>query len=159
MIGRDKVNMLKLHPLILIVFIFLFINAGCILSGKRKGHWQPIDRNTAPVVHDVQWKAETLSIIAKWYTGESKNWEALGDANPNINPDSISIGNEIFIPSDLVKTRDPMKKQFVTKCYQRGEEKERPSTSSKWGEKGGPERAASQSTPNDEDDFEVIGPK
>ena len=133
--GRDKVNILKVHPLILIVFILLFINTGCILSGKKNDHWQPIDRNTAPVVHEVQWEAETLSIIAKWYTGESKNWEVLADANPNINPDSISIGNQIFIPSDLVKTRDPMKKQFVSNCYQSGKEKEGPSTSSEWGKK------------------------
>jgi hypothetical protein len=84
--------MLRVHPLILIVFMLLFINAGCILSGKKSGQWQPIDKNMAPVVHEVQWKAETLSIIAKWYTAESKNWEFLADANPNINPESISIG-------------------------------------------------------------------
>ena len=122
--------MLKVYPLILIVFILLFINTGCILSGKKSGNWQPVDRNAAPVVHEVKWKAETLSIIAKWYTGKSQNWEVLADANPNINPDSISIGSKIFIPSDLVKTGDPMTKQFMTTCYQSGEEKGRHSMSS-----------------------------
>jgi hypothetical protein len=156
-VGKSKMQ--KMQPLVLILFILLFINTGCIQSTKKNRHWQPIDRNTAPVVHEVQWKAETLSIIAKWYTGESKNWGILADANPNINPDSIAIGNKIFIPSDLVKTKDPLTKQFVTNCYRIGERMNSSSTYPKWGKKGGLERAASQSTTSDEDDFEVIGPK
>jgi hypothetical protein len=151
--------MSKIHPLILIVFMLLFITAGCILPGKKHDDWQPIDKNKAPVVHEVQWKSETLSIIAKWYTGESKNWEFLADANPNINPDSISVGNKIFIPSDLVKTRDPMTKQFVTKYYQKPKKKKAPLKSTKVQKKEGPVKADSKPAPNYEDDFEVIGPK
>ena len=143
----------------LIVFMILFINGGCILGGKRNGHWQPVDENTAPVVHEVQWKAETLSIISKWYTGKSNNWGFLADANPNINPDSISIGDKIFIPSDLVKTRDPMTMQFVKKYYESQEEEAIPLKSSMWDKEGGFGSAAPQSSPNDEDGFEVIGPK
>ena len=149
----------KIHSFILIVFMLLFITAGCILPGKKHDHWEPVDKNKAPVVHEVQWKSETLSIIAKWYTGESKNWEFLADANPNINPDSISIGNKIFIPSDLVKTRDPMTKQFVTTYYQKPKKKEVPSNSTKLRKKEAPEKADTEPVPNCEDDFEVIGPK
>lgn len=139
--------------------MLLFITAGCILPGKKYDDWQPIDKNKAPVVHEVQWKAETLSIIAKWYTGESKNWEFLADANPNINPDSISIGNKIFIPSELVKTRDPMTKQFVTKYYQKPKKKKAPLKSTKVQKKKEPEKVDPGPATICEDDFEVIGPK
>lgn len=139
--------------------MFLFITAGCILPGKKHDDWEPVDKNKAPVVHEVQWRSETLSIIAKWYTGESKNWEFLADANPNINADSISIGNKIFIPSDLVKTRDPMTKQFVTKYYRKPKKKETPLKSAKVEKKEGSAKAESKPAPNCEDDFEVIGPK
>ena len=91
--------MSKILPLILLLFIGSFLNTGCIIQGKKQDLWKPIDQNKSPVVHEVQWKSETLSIIAKWYTDESKNWEELADANPNINPDSLFPGNRIFIPS------------------------------------------------------------
>lgn len=65
------------------------------------------------LIHTVQWKGESLSIIAKWYTGNVRNWKALAEYNPLNNPHHIRIGNRFFIPEDLLITRDPLPKAFV----------------------------------------------
>jgi len=58
--------------------------------------------------HTVKRDGEKLPEIAGWYTGDSGNWKALAKANPRINADRLAAGNEIFIPSDLLKFRDPI---------------------------------------------------
>ena len=59
-------------------------------------------------MHRVRWPGETVSIIAQWYTGSWKNWKALSNANPTLDPNRIVIGVNIFIPEDLLKSRNPM---------------------------------------------------
>lgn len=78
--------------------------------------------NPADLMHTVQWKGESLSIIAKWYTGKIRNWKLLAEYNPLNNPDRIRIGNRFFIPEALLITRDPMPKSFVDNHQQRPEE-------------------------------------
>jgi len=73
---------------------------------------QPL-QSSIPFVHTVRWPRETLSIIAKWYTGELENWKALVKANPKLKPNRIYIGNKILIPGDLLKTRKPMPRKFL----------------------------------------------
>ena len=63
--------------------------------------------------HTVEWPNESLQIIAEWYTGDKEKWKALARANPDLDPDRISIEVEILIPQDLLKTREPMPKKFV----------------------------------------------
>lgn len=63
--------------------------------------------------HKVRWSGESLSIIAKWYTGSLENWKALSKANPKINPSRIHKGQKIRIPENLLKTREPMPKSFL----------------------------------------------
>ena len=58
--------------------------------------------------HIVQRPGERMSEIAGWYTGDSKNWKNIARANPDLNPESLLIGNEIYIPPKLLKTRDPI---------------------------------------------------
>ena len=53
---------------------------------------------TFDLVHTVRWKGESLSIIAKWYTGEAGNWRLLAEHNPLKDPDRIGIGDRIAIP-------------------------------------------------------------
>ena len=88
-------HMQKRHPLILILAIVSVMGTGCFMQGK-KHEWQPIKQKSASVVHEVQWPKETMEIVAKWYTGAIDNWELLADANPNINPESLSPGSKIF---------------------------------------------------------------
>ncbi|MDH4267526.1 MAG: hypothetical protein OEW45_18010 [Deltaproteobacteria bacterium] len=78
-------------------------------------------------VHTVKWSGETVSIIAGWYTGDIENWKTLAQANPDINPARIFMGNKIFIPEDLLKTREPMPKEFVDSFYPKAKTKTPPS--------------------------------
>ena len=152
--------MSRIRPLMLLLCTVMLLNSGCLLQGKKQDRWKPIEQNTAPVVHEIQWKAETLSIISKWYTGDSQNRKSLADANPNINPHSLFLGNRIFIPSHLAKTRDPMTKEFVTSCYnQLSKKKKKPAASKKSVKKKVPPKKEVEPAPEEMDDFEVIGPK
>ena len=65
--------------------------------------------------HTVRWPGESLSLIASWYTGTSKNWHKLAKANPGLNPNRIKDGNVIMIPSSLLKTRLPLPQKVAAK--------------------------------------------
>jgi hypothetical protein len=71
--------------------------------------------------HTVKWYGETLFIIAAWYTGDRENWKILAEVmalkNPSANIHRISSGNKIFIPESVMKTKDPMPKEFVESFY------------------------------------------
>ena len=64
-------------------------------------------------VHKVLWERESLSIIAKWYTGHMRHWKLLVEHNAMDDPNRIRIGDEIAIPEHLLRTRDPLPKSFV----------------------------------------------
>jgi LysM repeat protein len=66
------------------------------------------------LVHTVKWPGETLALIAKWYTGGTENWRAIAKANPRLDPRRIRLGSQIQIPSELLKNREPMPREFVT---------------------------------------------
>jgi hypothetical protein len=65
-------------------------------------------------IHRVRWQGETLSIIAKWYTGSWKNWMALSNVNPTLDLNRIVIGTNILIPEDLLKSHKPMPFSFLS---------------------------------------------
>jgi len=77
------------------------------LSGKgnRQG-------NGAYFIHTAQWSRETLADVAEWYTGEPKNQQKLAKLNPKVNPRKIAVGSEVVIPVSLLKTREPLPKNF-----------------------------------------------
>jgi hypothetical protein len=58
--------------------------------------------------HTVKRPGERLTEIAGWYTGHSKNWQIIARANPDLDPESLRVGNKIYIPSKLLKTRKPI---------------------------------------------------
>ena len=78
------------------------------------------------LVHRVRWPGETLSIIAKWYTGEFNNWKTLADFNPKLKPDRIWVGQKILVPEGLLKTREPMPKSFVSQFTRKSKKKKSP---------------------------------
>jgi len=86
----------------------LWIFGGCAHLEKYVG------QKPTGFVHTVQWPGENLSLIAKWYTGSSSNWKTLANANPKLNPNSIRIGEKIFIPKSLAKTEEPMPRNFLS---------------------------------------------
>ena len=66
-------------------------------------------------VHQVRWSGESLSLIAKWYTGHYGNWKALAQANPNLNPNRIALGNRINIPPEMMTTKKLLPRKVVAK--------------------------------------------
>jgi hypothetical protein len=65
--------------------------------------------------HRVKWTGETLSLIAKWYTGSYGNWKAIAEANPGLDPNRIAVGNTINIPPEMMKTKKPLPRKVVCK--------------------------------------------
>lgn len=65
--------------------------------------------------HRVKWSGETLSLIAKWYTGSYGNWRAIAQANPDLDPNCIAVGDTIHIPPEMMKTKKPLPRKVVSK--------------------------------------------
>lgn len=63
--------------------------------------------------HKVCWPGETLSHVAKWYTGSEKNWQRIARENPVLAPDHLVIGDIISIPIELLTSRSSMPRHFV----------------------------------------------
>lgn len=66
-----------------------------------------------PFFHKVRWDGETLSLIAKWYTGDRRNWKALAKVNPWVEPNNMFAGLKVKIPRQLLKNQKPMPREFV----------------------------------------------
>jgi hypothetical protein len=66
-----------------------------------------------PYFHQVRWEGETLSLIAKWYTGDWRNWKALAKVNPWLEPNNLFAGLKVKIPRQLLKTQKQMPREFV----------------------------------------------
>jgi hypothetical protein len=95
--------------------------------------------------HKVRWSGESLSIIAKWYTGSFDNWKTLAKANPKLNPSRIHMGQKVRIPEGLLKTREPMPQSFLSEI---GKKKEKSSP---------PE--SEPPPPSKEEEPQLFGPK
>jgi hypothetical protein len=92
---------------LLVCTALLWIPSGCT-------HRETIrESKSAEIEHTVQWSGEYLSLIAKWYTGSSNNWKTIAEANPELKPNSIRIGQKILIPKTLAKTEEPMPRSFL----------------------------------------------
>jgi len=68
-------------------------------------------------VHKGRYPGGSVSIIAGWYTGEIDNWKILAEANPGLNPNVIHEGMRINIPESMLKTREPMTREYVDSFY------------------------------------------
>jgi LysM repeat protein len=80
-----------------------------------------LSKRTKPsyYIHEVRWPGETLSIIAKWYTGNMENWHHLAKANPHLDPYRIRIGTKIRIPPKSLHTQKPMPREFLAATEKR----------------------------------------
>ncbi len=58
--------------------------------------------------HTVSRQGETLIAIARWYTGDGRNWVAIAEVNPTLAPKRIHIGDTIKIPKGLLITQKPL---------------------------------------------------
>lgn len=163
-------QIIRLIRLGLICVILILASAGCanLTKAPTNEHQQPSPSEVKPApqvpsleaepkvakhgqakqsecfVHTVKWPGETLSYIAKWYTGTPGNWKVIANANPGLNPNRICEGNEILIPQQVLKTQKPLPKNFLARFTSRPEKK----SSSK-----------SSHQPNAENELPLFGPK
>jgi len=78
-----------------------------------------LPEGTTYFVHTIKFPGETVSIIAAWYLGDKMRFDVLAAANPEINPALIKQGMKIKIPESLMKTREPMTREFVDGFYKK----------------------------------------
>ncbi len=125
-----------------------FLLNSCGIFGKKDPGWKPVKPVTQSLVHTVKWQKETLPLIAKWYTGSSRNSVAIADANPTVNHDRLTVGDTVYIPKGLLKTRKPLPETFLVKpkkAVPKKQKKKKPP-------KPPPPKV-------EEDEFELFGPK
>ena len=134
-----KYSILNTVARILVIVAFLWVCGGCATS-KKTAESKPEEavaeaattpsaeletkakpQESAPFVHTVRWQGESLSLIAKWYTGGYSNWRKIADANPRLDPNLIRIGDKIIIPQQLLKTKEPMERDFISSFHQKSE--------------------------------------
>lgn len=70
--------------------------------------------------HTISYQGETLALIASWYTGAAKNWQALLPHNPGLDVKRIRLGTVVRIPEGMLVRRDPMPQKLL-KGGKRGE--------------------------------------
>ncbi len=127
---------------VLALGMLVFIYSGCNMIGMKKKGKEPAAPQRIQFVHTVKYPGETLSIISKWYTGDVNNWKTLADANTHIDYNKMVTGNNVFIPENLLKTREPLTKEFIDSFYK----KEKPASET-------------ENPPEKEEEFDLIGPK
>ena len=81
---------------------------------------RPATKQPPYLEHTVRYQGETLSLIAKWYTGEAKNWPILADRNPGVSPNNLRIGELILIPRDMVVNTEPMPRSYIPSSPSKG---------------------------------------
>ena len=91
--------------------LLVLICSGCTFLSKLT------DKREKFFVHTVTWPGETVSIVAKWYTGSIDNWKQITQTNPGLDPKKMVIGDKIHIPGHLLKTTKPMPEKFVSEFY------------------------------------------
>ena len=111
----------------LVLAAFLWACSGCAMvkkSPQKADQSMETKKATAVVVttdsnedlpffHQVRWEGETLSLIAKWYTGDWRNWKALAEVNPWVEPNNMFTGLKVKIPRQLLKNQKDMPREFV----------------------------------------------
>lgn len=82
----------------------------------------PASKKPESYMHKVRWPGETISVIAKWYTGSQRNWKLIVKANPGCDPKRMHIGDKILIPAEIIENREPMPQKYLrTSVPKRGE--------------------------------------
>ena len=64
-------------------------------------------------LHKVRWPEESLSAIARWYTGSTRNARILAKVTPNLRGDDLRPGDVVFIPQELSRRTEPMTRSYA----------------------------------------------
>jgi hypothetical protein len=90
-----------------------FVDAVAKRHKTRKAQAGKAQPRSSYYYHKVKYPGESISIIAKWYTGDVKNWHSVAKVNPKLDPNRITVGDKIRIPNKLLHTQKPMPRSFV----------------------------------------------
>lgn len=154
--------MRKTGLILLALGAIVLIISGCSTGNMKKAEWKPtVPVERQPFIHTVEYSGETLRIISKWYTGDVKNWEALSDANPNIDYNNMAIGSKVYIPENLLKTTGPLTDKFIGAYIQKSKPKAKPKAKVKVKKKKKKKKPVIKKVtpPKKDDEFDLIGPK
>ena len=66
------------------------------------------------LIHYVSFPGETLAIVSTWYTGDIANSGALSRINELKTPHTLTPGQQIRIPSYLLKKKTPLPKSALS---------------------------------------------
>jgi hypothetical protein len=61
----------------------------------------------------VRWPEESLSVIARWYTGNEGQCPDLAKVTPNLRTSDLRKGDVVFIPQELSRRTDPMTRSYA----------------------------------------------
>jgi hypothetical protein len=98
--------------ILLLLAVVLGANACRGSSVFRRGD-ESAERGGKYYQHTVRYAGETLAIIAKWYTGDARNWSVLAKANPDVSPNTMRIGDLVQIPRSIVTNSEPLPRSFI----------------------------------------------
>ena len=160
---------IDLHKLTRTLLVVVLLGlAGCAAGPTKSegtGEKATVAQEPSYFEHTVRWPGENLALIAKWYTGDHKNWSVLAKENPGINPSAIRIGDVIKIPRNLMTNTDPMPKSAVKAQQEkrkRSQASKRPAEAVPGKEEISPDSPAVPSraeSPKESSEPELFGPK
>jgi LysM domain len=104
---NKNVNLKLIYSLLAIIFVSICFNA---CNNQPKPPREPAVYAPQYFKHTVKYQGETLAMIAKWYTGNVYNWQAILDVNPGLDVRRIRIGSIINIPINLTVKQTEMPK-------------------------------------------------
>jgi len=64
-------------------------------------------------LHKVRWPEESLSAIARWYTGSTRNARILARITPNLREADLRPGDVVFVPQELARRPEPMPHSYA----------------------------------------------
>jgi hypothetical protein len=79
-------------------------------------------------LHKVRWPEESLSTIARWYTGNTSNVRILEKITPNLRGDDLRPGDVVFIPQELSQRTEPMARSYARRYGKASPPKKLPAT-------------------------------
>lgn len=113
-----------------VVATMLLVVAACGRQAPPPPDASPEPPKPAMLEHTVQYRGETVGLIARWYTGRSSNWQEIVAANPGLRPERINIGDTIMIPAEIVVNDQPMPASAVKRSASSKTEDTEPGKSS-----------------------------
>jgi hypothetical protein len=90
---------MKLYRLLFLLPLVSVALIGCAAKPppEREVVVPPPPPPPAYVFHKVM-AGETFATIAKWYSGKDSNWREIAEANKELNPSSLRVGDVVKVP-------------------------------------------------------------